>query len=48
MPTCETVKIVNGDSYSIINKSDLKKTDTIFGAKKATPKKKATAKKADK
>ncbi len=43
----ETVKVANGDTYKIINKSDLTDDMTIYGEKKQQKKKaKAQSKKA--
>lgn len=39
MATCETVKIVAGGGYAVINKSDFDaKKHKLFGTKKAAPK----------
>jgi len=31
---CETIRVMRGDLDCIINKSDMRKTDIIYGAKK--------------
>lgn len=41
----ETVRVVRGDAYAIINKSDLKESDQIFGVEKPKDKKQSAAKK---
>ena len=33
---CETIRVMRGDLDCVINKSDMRKTDVIYGAKKET------------